>query len=235
MAASPSDFDRIKPPAPGSGKPPRSVVDGIFAFPPNRDILGGTAYFIADSDGNILVDCPAWDETHRDFLHMQGGIRWLVLTHRGAIAHVRELQDAFDCEIVIQEQESYLLPGTTVTTFHQDFTLTAHSRILWTPGHTPGSSCVYHQYQGGVLFSGRHLVPDRQGNPVPLRASKTFHWFRQLRSVERLRQEFSPDTLRWICPGANTGFLRGRRAIDGAYEKLAALDLDAMRSLQPTL
>lgn len=235
MTASPSDFDRIKPPAPGSGKPPRPVVDGIFAFPPNRDILGGTAYMIGDPQGNVLVDCPAWDETNRDFLQAQGGVRWLVLTHRGAIANVREFQNAFDCEIVIQEQEAYLLPGTTVTTFHREHTLTPHTRLLWTPGHTPGSSCVYHARQGGVLFTGRHLLPDRQKNPVPLRASKTFHWFRQLRSVERLRQAFSAETLRWICPGANTGFLRGDRAIDQAYAKLEQLDLAALRSLPPTL
>lgn len=235
MPASSSDFDRIKPPAPDSGKPPRSVVEGVFAFPPNRETLGGTAYLICETEGNILVDCPAWDETNRNFLQEQGGVRWLVLTHRGAIAKVRELQTTFHCEIVIQEQEAYLLPGTTVTTYHQDFTLSPHSRILWTPGHTPGSACVYHALQDGILFTGRHLVPDRQGNPVPLRASKTFHWFRQLRSVERLCQEFSTATLRWVCPGANTGFLRGSRAIDGAYEKLAALDLEEMRSLQPML
>ncbi|MEO1145297.1 MAG: MBL fold metallo-hydrolase [Cyanobacteria bacterium J06638_22] len=235
MSPSPADFDRIKPPAPPSGKPPRPVVEGVVAFPPNRETMGGTAYFVEDSEGNLLVDCPAWDETNRNFLQEHGGVRWLVLTHRGAIAHVRELQDAFGCDIVMQEQEAYLLPGTAVTTFHQDLTLSDRSRVLWTPGHTPGSSCVYHQAEGGVLFTGRHLVPDRQGNPVPLRASKTFHWFRQLRSVEWLRQTFSENDLHWLCPGASIGFLRGRHAIDGAYDKLAALDLEAMRSLQPLL
>jgi hypothetical protein len=30
-------------------KPPRPVFDTVFAFPPNRDTQGGTAYFIVDN------------------------------------------------------------------------------------------------------------------------------------------------------------------------------------------
>jgi len=230
MPTESSIFNLLQPPAPGSGKSPRSVVDTIVAFPPNRDTMGGTAYLLVEPDGNILVDCPAWDETNYQFLIDQGGVRWLLLTHRGAHAHVREWQQAFSCEIVIQEQEAYLLPGLTVTPFQDGIRLSPHSRALWTPGHTPGSTCLYHDRAGGVLFTGRHLLPNQAGHPVPLRVSKTFHWPRQLRSVERLRQEFSAATLQWICPGANTGFLRGKRAIADAYEQLCQLDLESLRN-----
>ena len=106
--------------------------------------------------------------------------------------------------------------------------LTDTVTAIWTPGHSTGSSCLYWQEHGGVLFTGRHLLPDHQGHPTPLRLEKTFHWLRQLQSVARLRDRFSNDTLKYIYPGANTGFLRGKGSIDNAYQYLTALDLDKL-------
>lgn len=207
----------------------RAVLDTISAFPPNRDTLGATAYLIVENQTNILIDCPAWDQENQQFLQDRGGISWLIITHRGGIGKVKEIQAAFGCQILIQEQEAYLLPDLEVTTFEQEFNVTPQTQVIWTPGHSPGSSCVYSNTQGGVLFTGRHLLPNQQGLPVPLRTSKTFHWWRQLRSVALLRDRFSPNTLSYICPGANTGFLRGKRVIEQAYQHLAALDLEAFR------
>ena len=148
-------------------------------------------------------------------------MRWLFLTHRGGIGKAREIQETFGCDILLQEQEAYLLPGLRVTTFQQEFTLSSVAQTIWTPGHSPGSSCLYYTNQGGVLFSGRHLLPNHLGEPVPLRTAKTFHWPRQLKSVQLLLDRFTPETLQFICPGANTGFLRGKRAIKQAYQQLA--------------
>lgn len=194
--------------------------------------MGGTAYLIQESTGNILVDCPAWDEGNQAFLSEQGGVRWLFLTHRGSIGKVAAIQSAFDCQVVIQEQEAYLLPEIQVTSFQHEMNLSPHSQTIWTPGHSPASSCLYHAAEGGILFSGRHLLPNQQGDPVPLRLSKTFHWRRQLNSVQRLLERFSPESLEHICPGANTGFLRGARSIDRAYERLATLNLQALQQSQ---
>ncbi|MEH2364518.1 MBL fold metallo-hydrolase [Nostoc sp.] len=230
-------------------KPPRAVFldevpsggslqsdfapESIFAFPPNRDTLGGTSYFIVRNEGNILIDCPALDQTNQDFLGAHGGVRWLFITHRGAIGKTAEIQQTFGCEVLIQEQEAYLLPGLTVTTFRQEFTLDAATQVIWTPGHSPGSSCLYYREFGGILFSGRHLVPNQQGQPLPLRTAKTFHWPRQINSLRFLLERFTPETLQYICPGANTGFLRGKRVIDQAYQHLASLDLPALLRIQP--
>ncbi|WP_416676731.1 MBL fold metallo-hydrolase [Egbenema bharatensis] len=218
-----------------STKSPRPVSDTVFAFPPNRDTMGGTSYFILENSGNILVDCPAWDAENQEFLQEKGGIRWLFLTHRGAIGRVKEIQAAFGCEVLIQEQEAYLLPGLAVTSFQFEFILSPSSQAIWTPGHTPGSACLYHREQGGILFTGRHLLPNQQGEPVPLRIAKTFHWRRQLESIGKLRDRFSAETLQSICPGANTGFLRGQRKVDRAYEQLMQLDLEALREMKPGL
>lgn len=174
--------------------------------------------------GNILIDCPPWYESTAEFLRGVGGVELLFITHRGGIGKAREIQEAMGCQILIQEQEAYLLPGLDVTTFPDELTISDKIQVIWTPGHSPGSACLYYNFAGGVLFSGRHLLPNQSGKSVPLKLSKTFHWLRQIRSVKALIERFNPETLSYICPGANTGFLRGKGAIDRAYEGLCELD-----------
>ncbi|MEM9483951.1 MAG: MBL fold metallo-hydrolase [Cyanobacteria bacterium P01_F01_bin.116] len=224
-------------------KLPQPVFDAdtLYAFPPNRETLGGTAYFItyaatgSGQNDNILVDCPAWNDANVDFLMQHGGVHWLIITHRGGGSHVREWQAKLGCEVVLQEQEAYLLPQVNTQTFHRALSLTSQHRLVWTPGHSPGSSCLYASTHGGILFTGRHILPSRQDGASPLRVSKTFHWPRQLRHIQTLLDEFTPDTLSYICPGANTGFLRGKRYIEQAYAQLLKLDLAALSQSQALL
>ncbi|ACK72378.1 beta-lactamase-like protein [Gloeothece citriformis PCC 7424] len=210
-------------------KPPRLILEGLYAFAPNRETLGGTSYFIVENTGNILIDCPAWENINQQFL-INHGVRWLFLTHRGGISkQLKLMQSVLNCEVIIQEQEAYLLPEVPLTSFVQEILLNSHYCGVWTPGHSPGSSCFYWPQHGGVLFSGRHLLPNQQGQPVPLRTAKTFHWWRQLKSVAALRDRFSPETLNYLCPGANTGFLRGKGFIEQAYHQLEQLNLEQLR------
>lgn len=214
--------------------------DRVFAFAPNRDTLGGTAYLIREQDDsglpkNILVDCPAFNDVNQAFLTECGGVHTLFITHRGGMAQVSDFQKAFDCQVLIQEQEAYLLPTVDTTTFHRSHTLSETSRVFWNPGHSPGSASLYHRTEGGVLFSGRHLLPTREGSPAPLRLSKTFHWPRQLRYAQQLLSDFSPDSLSYICPGASTGFLRGEKKIDNAYQRLQQIDWAALKNSQPKM
>ncbi|MGI0487150.1 MBL fold metallo-hydrolase [Pantanalinema rosaneae CENA516] len=226
---SPDSIPSAPPIAPRT-KQPRLILQeensahpySVFAFPPNRDTLGGTAYLIVETV-NILVDCPPWDAATHSWLQEKGGVQWLFFTHRNGIGKsVKTLQQELNCQILIQEQEAYLLPGLTVTTFEQEFQLSDHSRAIWTPGHSPGSACLYCDRFGGGLFSGRHLLPNPQGRLMPIRTPKTFHWGRQQRSVQALRDRFTPETLRVICPGANTGFLRGQHIVEQAYAALTS-------------
>ncbi len=227
----PQNSPEITASLPSEGKAPRSILPGIFAFSPNRDTLGATAYFIVNKTGNILVDCPAWHDTNQDFLLAQGRVSWLVITHRGGIGkQVLQMQEALECEIIIQEQEAYLLPEVKVTTFVDNLILTPEIELIWTSGHSPGSSCLYWNNLGGVLFSGRHLLPIATDKIMPLRTAKTFHWWRQLKNVTKLCDRFSENTLKYIIPGANTGLLRGKGYVDNAYQKLAKLDIEALKS-----
>ncbi|MEM9946265.1 MAG: MBL fold metallo-hydrolase [Cyanobacteria bacterium P01_D01_bin.36] len=221
-----------------SGKLPQTVFDTVFAFAPNRDTLGGTAYLICEKDANgqsanILIDCPVMNEVNQAFITDTGGIHTLFITHRGGIAQVKAIQEAFGCKVLVQEQEAYLLPTVSVETFHRDRTLSPTSRVFWNAGHSPGSASLYHNPHGGILFTGRHLLPVKGGMPSPLRLSKTFHWPRQLRAAKQLLSDFTPDTLSTLCPGANTGFLRGEKKIPQAYSKLQALDWSALEKAEP--
>ncbi len=219
--------------APLNNKSPRLILPGIFAFTPNRDTLGATSYFIVDKIGNVLLDCPAWNETNQEFIQAQGGVKSLIITHRGSIGkNVMEMQKALDCQVIVQEQEAYLLPEVEVTSFADKVKVGEDLELIWTCGHSPGSSCLYAPQQGGILFTGRHLLPKSQTEIVPLRTAKTFHWKRQLNSIKMLCDRFSADTLKYILPGANTGYLRGQGYIDNAYEQLSGLDLEALRSTE---
>jgi glyoxylase-like metal-dependent hydrolase (beta-lactamase superfamily II) len=209
-------------------KSPRSILDGLYAFPPNRETLGGTSYLIVENTGNILVDCPALEETYLNFLAEKGVHRWFF-THRGGHGQgIDRFLARLQCEILIQEQEAYLLPDTKVTAFGREVSPSETCQAFWTPGHSPGSSCLYWNRHGGVLFTGRHLLPDTTGKPLPLHTAKTFHWPRQLRSVSAILDRYTPETLRYLCPGANTGFLRGQGCIDNTYSQLQSLDLASL-------
>jgi glyoxylase-like metal-dependent hydrolase (beta-lactamase superfamily II) len=219
--------------SPGNTKIPRLIVPGIFAFTPNRDTLGATSYLIVDKIGNILFDCPAWNEVNQEFIQSQGGIQTLIISHRGGIGkHVLQMQQSWGCQVIVQEQEAYLLPEVEVTSFAESLTISPDLELIWTPGHSPGSSCLYYGQQGGILFTGRHLLPKSPAEIVPLRTPKTFHWRRQLKSVADLRDRFDSTTLKYIMPGANTGYLRGKGYLDNGYEQLSQLDLMALRSTE---
>ncbi len=214
----------------GNAKSPRLILPGIFAFAPNRDTLGATSYLIVDKSGNILLDCPAWNEVNQKFLQSQGGIKHLIITHRGGISKsIMQIQQEFDCQVIVQEQEAYLLPEIKVVSFADNLTISSDLKLIWTSGHSPGSSCLYCSLHGGVLFSGRHLLPKSPTEIAPLRTAKTFHWWRQLDNIAKLRDRLNQNILKYILPGANTGYLRGMGYIDNAYEQLLSLDLAALR------
>lgn len=217
----------------GNTKLPRLILPGIFAFAPNRDTLGATSYLIVDKSGNVLLDCPAWHETNREFILAQGGVKSLMITHRGGMGkNILQIQADLNCQVIVQEQEAYLIPEVETIDFTNNLVIADNLELIWTCGHSPGSSCLFYAEHGGVLFSGRHLLPKSPTEIMPLRTAKTFHWWRQLDSIAKLGDRFNADTLQYILPGANTGYLRGTGYIDNAYELISVLDLVALRSIE---
>lgn len=201
-------------------KSPRQLFPTVYSFTPNRETLGGTAYLIVKNTGNILVDCPPWHAETTQFLLEQGGVKTLFISHRNAISNqVAKIQTALNCDIVIQEQEAYLMPEAKVSPF-QDTWVMEDVEAIWTPGFSPGSSCLYYKKEGGCLFTGRHLLPNQKGDFQSLRTAKTFHWGRQLQSIKKLIERFENETFSYIFPAANTGFLRGTGYAQDAHAQL---------------
>lgn len=96
---------------PTRAKYPKLILENIFAFAPNRDTLGGTSYLLIHPLGNILVDCPFWSEENKDFC-LSHGVKYLFVTNRDGISkHISHIKKELHCELVIQEQEAYLLPN----------------------------------------------------------------------------------------------------------------------------
>jgi len=202
-------------------KAPRLILPNLYRFAPNRETLGGVAYLLCHPLGNVLVDCPFWDQVTQDFLRGQGGVKWLFLTQRDAISKaIASLVEEFNTFVIVQEQESYLLPRLKVQTFADNFTFAEGKQLIWTPGYSPGTACLYDPSQEGILFTGRHLLPNQQGQLQPLRTAKTFHWPRQLKSVTKLKRFCRHRALTYICPGAHTGFLRARDWLTPAHPAL---------------
>ena len=81
-----------------------------------------------------------------------------------------------------------------------------------------------------VLFCGRLLVPVAVGVLAGLQHRRTFHWLRQQRSLERLRDWVGVDPLLSLASGAGLGALRGERlpAIS-AWRDAADSEVDTAR------
>ncbi|MGD1860810.1 MAG: MBL fold metallo-hydrolase [Leptolyngbyaceae cyanobacterium] len=213
-------------------RPPHQIIEGVYAFHPNRATLSGTDNFclVQDESGqvaNLLIDAPPCEPDVLDFMRDRGGVRYWAITHRGASGEAIALQAELGCAaVLVQEQEAYLLPElTNLVTYGDRYSLPAVGEVFWTPGFSPGSACVYLPRQGGILFTGRSLLPNRDGQIKPLRFAKTFHWPRQLRQIKHLQERFTADSLAYICPGANIGFLPHRVADEAAYDQLQAIDV----------
>ena len=64
-----------------------------------------------------------------------------------------------------------------------------------------------------LLFCGRLLIPLAPGRLGPVRHGRTFHWPRQLLSLERLRAWIPSDALPQLASGSALGALRGERLV----------------------
>jgi glyoxylase-like metal-dependent hydrolase (beta-lactamase superfamily II) len=218
------------------------VAPGLWLFPPNRDTRGGSSWYLETASGDVLVDCPAPTQAGLAFLRERRSSRaaslpaWIVLTGRHGHGRCRRWAEPLGWPVVLQEQEAYLLPELSGRqTFGEAHTLATGLRLLWTPGPGPGSCVLHASREAGMgmdlLFCGRLLVPVAPGRLLPIRTRTCFHWPRQLRSLERLRQWLPPHSPGWIASGAGLGALRGEKLVPHAARLLEGLDLQALRGI----
>ena len=222
-----------------AGRPARQVLEPLWLFAPNRDTQGGSAWWLdgpgPDGAGGWLIDCPAYTEANLELLRRRGEGR-ILLTSREGHGRVRRFQEALGWPVLVQEQEAYLLPGLQrLHTFAAEHELSQHARLLWTPGPTPGACVLLADSEDpgtSLLFCGRLLSPLAPGLLGPLRTSRSFHWSRWLRSLERLRTWLPAVAPAWLASGAGLGALRGEKLVPGGRRVIEGLDLVA-REAQP--
>lgn len=208
----------------------------MWLFAPNRQTQGGSSWLLEGNPAlgrpDLLVDAPPPTLANLAFLQQRsalvgvdGGL--IVLTSRQGHGQIGRLQEACGWPVVVQEQEAYLLPGLQrLHPFAQEHELAAGVRLRWTPGPTPGAA-VLHVRSGSIdgLFCGRLLVPVAPGALAPLRHAGTFHWPRQLSSIEALRTWLHEGSPAWIATGAGLGALRGERLVKNGSQMLRSLVL----------
>ena len=236
-------MDPLPRPSLEPGRPPSAVLPGLWLFAPNRDSQGGSAWLLETADLDLLIDCPALSQANLAFLASRGRRAGaavagrIVLTGRDGHGRCLRLQELLGWPVVLQEQEAYLLPGVDQRlTFAGELELAPGVRLLWTPGPSPGACVVHAQGKGPAgdgLFCGRLLVPVGPGALAPLRRRNTFHWSRQVASVERLRRWLPAGSPGWIASGAGLGALRGGRIVTGAEDLLASLRPDPGAPCEP--
>ncbi|MCX5931108.1 MAG: MBL fold metallo-hydrolase [Cyanobacteria bacterium] len=209
-----------------AGRPPTPVRPGLWVFAPNRDSLGGTSWLLAPpGQAPLLIDLPAYTAANLAALRSAGDAAGtILLTSREGHGRCRRFQQALGWPVRLQEQEAYLLPGEAgLVPFAEALDLGGGVRALWTPGTTPGACVVHAAGDLDLLFCGRLLVPTAPGEARPLRTSRTFHWRRQQRSLEALRDWLPPASPRWIASGAGLGALQGEKLIAGGRALLDRL------------
>ena len=197
------------------GRPPQQLRDDLWLFPPNRDCHGGSAWWLEADPGPVLIDCPPLTQASLTALQELAGNRSprILMTSREGHGRLRRLQERLGWPVLVQEQEAYLLPNVDpLHTFADEHTTASGLQLLWTPGPTPGS-CVIHAPAAELLFCCRLLTPLAPGRLGPLRHGRTFHWPRQLASLERLRAWLPADASPVLASGAGLGALRGERLV----------------------
>ena len=198
------------------GREPKRLRDDLWIFPPNRDCHGGTSWWLDVDPEPVLIDCPPVTEVTLKFLNRSAAGRTprIVLTSREGHGRLRRLQEALGWPVLVQEQEAYLLPNLQrLATFADTFTTVSGLQLLWTPGPTPGSCVLLAPCPANLLFCGRLLTPLGPACLAPIRHARTFHWFRQLASVSRLRDWIPPETSPDLASGAALGALRGESLV----------------------
>ncbi|MFQ6537926.1 MULTISPECIES: MBL fold metallo-hydrolase [Aphanothece] len=222
----------MQAPPPEPGRPPQLVLPGLWLFAPSRDTQGGSSWLLEAAHsglaGDLLVDCPGYSQANLDWLRARPLGGTVVMTSREGHGRCRRLQEAIGWDVLVQEQEAYLLPGVSgLRRFGAESRLAPGVALLWTPGPTPGAAVLHVAGPTlNVLFCGRLLLPVGPGALAPLRTARTFHWPRQLRSLARLRRWLPEGSPHWIACGGGLGALRGQKLVAGGAALLAGLDLE---------
>ena len=155
-------------------------------------------YIVWEGKDGIVID-PGYDAVRILARLKELGVvpNAVVLTH-GHFDHVGavgEVASAFDCPVYLAQEDTKLPPRYTLgpipcTDFLSDSEILTFGpismKVLHTPGHTPGSSCLF---VGDWIFSGDTLFRDTCGR-VDLPGGDYREMYRSLRRLYELEGDY---------------------------------------------
>jgi hypothetical protein len=154
------------------------LTPNIYKFPPQK-FFGETvgAYAVVQEKAIFCYDVPADTERNRSFLEeMQKPVR-IIMSHGPTSSGVESIRDSLrgrglDVEIWLHEEDKgnvwltidpdVLLPTKDAEKLSEDLTL------IFTPGHSKGSVCLFADVADGIIFSGDTLQGTENGDVRPL-------------------------------------------------------------------
>lgn len=166
---------------------------------------GNNVYVVSDprSGEAAFIDAPAEPEVA---IAAAGDLRpskiLITHTHSDHTAGLTELKAAFGAKVYCHPLEPYLAHELVDVALVHEGTVEIGGtswRVIHTPGHTPGSTCLFHHdVAATVLFSGDTLFPGGPGwSATPL------HLRREIESIKDRLLTLPPETA--VFPGHGPG------------------------------
>ncbi len=192
------------------------VRENLWVFSTDELSKENTSWWLGCEPEPILIDCPQATKENIDLLRKisRGKVFRIILTSREAHGDVRSIQEALDCNVLVQEQEAYLLPAFEgLESFSSEHRTISNVGVLWTPGPTPGSCVAYAPAPWNVLFCGRLLIPVAFNQISSLKHQNTFHWSRQLKSLKKLKDWLPQDAFPQLASGGSLKVLKNKNLL----------------------
>ncbi len=128
--------------------------------------FGTNCYIVVcpQSGEGIIVDTPG--EASRILAEAEDiSVRYIIITHTHLdhLGAFQEVRDSLKAEVAVHPLEAGALPSPPDLTLEDGDVVSfgeVNSKVLHTPGHTPGSLCLL---MGKHLFSGDTLFPNGPG------------------------------------------------------------------------
>ncbi|HHU91958.1 MAG TPA: MBL fold metallo-hydrolase [Halanaerobiaceae bacterium] len=141
---------------------------------------GTNSYLVSDQDSTFIIDPGADGEKILAFIQEKNlEVDKIILTHGhfdhiGAVAYIQEKTGAK--LFIHSEDKEYLMDGQKNLSYFtgdlietvspdsllEEGDLIGNFRVIHSPGHTPGSICLYNEEEG-ILFSGDTIFKNGYG------------------------------------------------------------------------
>lgn len=138
----------------------KQLLQGIYQI----DADGAHTYLLQTRSGNILIDTPSLLAGSVEAVRALGGAQILFITHRDAVGDACAWKEEFGVQIAMHAADtSYMVDCEVDREMEDEEWLTAETRLIHVPGHSPGNSALLFTGQHGVLFSGDSVVVEQDG------------------------------------------------------------------------